>query len=137
MGIPRAMVPGSVDGFRRYFAEVRPRLCVSAEAARTIAFVVRPNLANDISLDLRLAARVFGPMAAMLVPRDLRELARLPARGARELPARAMNNITWRVVPHLGQVPVLDALLDRWAVRLVGETPVKLALHHQRSAREV
>jgi uncharacterized protein (DUF2236 family) len=135
IGIPRAIVPRSVTAYRRYFAEVRPCLCISAEAAATIDFIVRPKLPRKAPIDLRLAGALFGPMAAMLVPRDLRRLAGLPDRSVRELPARALNNLAWRLAPRLGQVPVVNEVLDRWAIRLVGETPVKLALQQLRRPR--
>ena len=83
-------------------------------------------------LDLRLASSVFGPAAAALVPRDLRRLAGLPERPRRELPVRALNSLAWRVAPLLEHVPVLNDVLDAWAMKLVGETPVKLALHRRR-----
>ncbi|MBX3221788.1 MAG: DUF2236 domain-containing protein [Labilithrix sp.] len=135
IGLPREIVPDSVAAYRKYFAGVRSRLCVSAEAARTIDFIVRPRLAGRTPWDLRVAASVFGPAAATLVPRDLRRLAGLPDRPRRELPLRAVNNVAWRVAPLLGRVPVLDGALDAWAVKLVGETPVKLALHQMRARR--
>ena len=132
IGIPRAMVPDSVASYRRYFAEMRPHLCLSAEAATTIDFIVRPRLTVRTPLDLRLAATIFGPAAATLVPRDLRRLAGMPERARRELPVRAVNSLAWRVAPLLGHVPVLNDVLDGWAIKLVGETPVKLALHQVR-----
>lgn len=135
IGIPRAMVPDSVAAYRRYFAEIRPHLCVSVEAAAAIDFIVRPRLAARTPLDLRLAAKIFGPAATALVPRNLRRLAGLPDRLPRELPVRIVNSVAWRVAPLLGHVPVLDDVLDGWAVKLVGETPVKLALHQVRRMR--
>jgi uncharacterized protein (DUF2236 family) len=132
IGIPRAMVPDSTAAYRKYFASVRPQLCVSAEAAATIDFIVRPSLAGSTPLDLRLAGRLFGPAAAALVPRDLRRIAGLPDRSVRELPRHAINNLAWRIAPLLGRVPVLNLALDAWATKLVGETPVKLALHQLR-----
>ncbi len=135
IGIPRAMVPDSVAAYRKYFAEMRPRLCVSADAAATIDFVVRPRLTGRTPLELRFAATVFGPAAAALVPRDLRRLAGLPERPNREISVRAVNSVAWRVAPFLGHVPVLNDALDRWAMKLVGETPVKLALRQRRGKR--
>jgi uncharacterized protein (DUF2236 family) len=135
IGIPRAMVPDSVAAYRKYFAEVRPQLCLSTEAAATIDFIVRPKLDSRTPLALRLAARFFGPAAAALVPRDLRRLAGLPAPSARELPRRTVNMLAWRVAPHLGRVPVLNDALDGWAAELVGETTVNLALCQRRSQR--
>ncbi|MCW5838000.1 MAG: DUF2236 domain-containing protein, partial [Labilithrix sp.] len=135
IGVPRAMVPDSVEAYRAYFAGVRPRLCVSAEAAETIDFIVRPRLSARTPLDLRLAATLFGPAAAALVPRDLRRLAGLPDRPRREIPLRAVNGLAWRVAPLLGRVPVLSGALDAWAAKLVGETPVRLALHQARARR--
>jgi len=132
IGIPRAIVPDSVAAYRRYFAELRPSLCVSAEAATTIDFIVHPRLTVRTPLDLRLAATIFGPAAAALVPRDLRRLAGLPERPRRELPVRAVNSLAWRVAPLFEHVPVLNDLLDNWAMKLVGETPVKLALRRRR-----
>ena len=135
IGIPRAMVPDSVAAFRKYFAEMRPRLCVSDAAATTIDFVVRPKLTARTPLDLRLAAMLLGPAAASLVPRDLRRLAGLRDRPGRELSVRAVNSLAWRVAPLFGYVPVLNGILDSWAINLVGETPVKLALHQRRRGR--
>ncbi len=132
IGIPRAIVPDSVAAYRKYFSEMRPRLCVSAEAAATIDFLLRPRLTARTSFDLRLAATIFGPAAAALVPRDLRRLAGIPERSRRELPLRAMHSVAWRVAPILGEVPILNDALDRWAITLVGETPVKLALRQRR-----
>jgi uncharacterized protein (DUF2236 family) len=134
VGVPRTMVPDSVAAYRKYFAEMRPRLCVSAEAASTIDFIVRPKLSSRTPMDLRVAATVFGPAAATLVPRDLRRLAGLPERSGRDVPVRAIHSLAWRVAPLLGNVPVLNDALDRWATKLVGEIPVKLALHHDRRA---
>lgn len=133
IGLPRAMVPDSVASYRRYFAEVRPQLCVSDTATATIDFVARPSLSAATPLDLRLAAWTFGPAAVAIVPRDLRRLGGLPARSRRELPLRAINNVAWRVAPLLGHVPVLATVLDGWAIRMVGETTVKLALHQVRA----
>jgi uncharacterized protein (DUF2236 family) len=135
IGVPRAMVPDSVASYRKYFAEMLPRLCLSAEAAATIDFVVRPKFTRQIPLDLRLAAKVFGPAAAAIVPRELRRLGGLPDRSRSELPLRAVHNVAWRVAPLLGHVPVLNDVLDQWAIKLVGETPVKLALHQVRGRR--
>jgi uncharacterized protein (DUF2236 family) len=136
IGIPRAMVPHSTATYRKYFAEIRPHLCCSAEAAETIDFIVRAKLRGRTPLDLRLAALLFGPAAAALVPRDLRRIAGLPDRGPSELPRRAINNVAWRVAPMLGRVPVVRDVLDGWATKLVGETPVKLALHQMRDLRK-
>lgn len=134
IGIPRAMVPNSTASFRKYFADVKPQLCLSAEAAATIDFIVHPKLRGPAkaSLDLRLAARLFGPAAAALVPADLRRLAGLPERSAREIPRRTLNNVAWRVAPLFGHVPVVRDVLDGWAAKLVGDVPVKLALHQMR-----
>jgi uncharacterized protein (DUF2236 family) len=132
IGIPRPMVPDSVAAYRKYFTEMLPQLCVSAEAAATIDFVVRPKLSAQTPIDLRLAATIFGPAAAALVPRGLRRLAGLPHRSKRELPVRAINGVAWRIAPLLAHVPVLNDVLDQWAAKLVGETPVKLALHQSR-----
>jgi uncharacterized protein (DUF2236 family) len=135
LGVPRAMVPNSVASYRKYFAEIRPSLCVSAEAAATIDFVLRPPLGRTTPVDLRVAALMFSSAAAALVPRDLRRLAGLPDRSSRELPRRAFNNVAWRVAPLLGEVPVLSKFLDQWAAKMVGEVPVKLALHQLRQMR--
>lgn len=132
IGIPRAIVPDSTAAYRKYFAEMRPRLCVSEEAVATIDFVARPKLTSETPLDLRIAAALFGPAAAALVPRDLRRLMGLPYHRVRELPRKAINNVAWRVAPMLGRAPLVRDALDAWAVRLVGETPVKLAFRQVR-----
>jgi uncharacterized protein (DUF2236 family) len=129
IGVPPEMVPRSVAEFRRYFADVRPRLCVSPAALETVDFVVRPQLPSSTPLDIQVAGRVFGAMAAKLVPRDLRRLAGLPERDGRELPARALNNLVWRLSPVVGRVPVLREVRELMATRIVGEAPVRLAWH--------
>lgn len=140
IGIPRSMVPSSVAEYRAYFQSMRPHLCVSNEAAATIDFIVRPRMAPGShqkapSLDLRLAARLFGPAAAALVPAELRRLTGLPNRGPSDIPRYALNMAAWRLAPRLGRVPVLNNILDGWAAKLVGDVPVKLALHQMRAKK--
>jgi len=51
------------------------------------------------------------------------------------LSVRAINSLAWRVAPLLADVPVLNDVLDGFATKLVGETPVRLALHQRRRSR--
>lgn len=131
IGIPPEMIPRSTAEYRRYFAGVKPRLCLSAEAAETIDFVVRPKLSSDVPADLRMVGRVFGSMAAALVPNDLRRLAGLPNRSPRDFPARLVSNVVWRSTPLAARVPFVREAHERLASRIVGETPVKLASRAQ------
>jgi len=135
IGIPRAMVPDSVAAYRRYFADVRPQLCLSADAASTIDFIVRPKLDRTTPLDVRLVARLLGPAAVAIVPRDLRRLAGLPEPSAREVPRRALHTLAFRIAPFLGHVPLLNDFLDGWAAKLVGDETVRLALQQPRGRR--
>ncbi|AKU98277.1 hypothetical protein AKJ09_04941 [Labilithrix luteola] len=132
IGIPSDMIPRSTAEYRRYFARVRPQLCLSAEAAETIDFVVRPKLSSDVPADLRVVGRVFGSMAAALVPRELRRLAGLPNRSPRELPSWMISNLVWRSAPLAARIPLLREAHERMASRIVGETPVRLASNAQR-----
>ncbi len=132
IGVPSAMIPRSVAAFRRYFASVRPQLCLSKEAAETIDFVLRPKLSRDVPIDVRVTGRVFGAMAATIVPRDLRRLAGMPDGGVREVPSRVVNTLLWRSSPIVDYVPPLQKLRERMAERIVGETPVRLAWHPER-----
>jgi uncharacterized protein (DUF2236 family) len=110
IGIPRAIVPASVEQFRAFFAARLPELCVSDDAAAAIAFVRRPSLPGPWWQDLALAPamRTLGRAATALVPRSLRPLARLPRRGPRDLPAAAavilasQALMATRLVPPLG-----------------------------------
>lgn len=131
IGIPPEMIPRSTAAYRRYFADVRPQLCLSVEAAETIDFVIRPKLSSDVPADLRLAGRMFGSMAAALVPNDLRRLAGLPNRSSRDVPARVASNVVWRSTPVAARVPFVRGIHERLASRIVGETPVKLASRAQ------
>jgi len=136
IGIPRSMVPDSTAAYREYFKSMRPQLCMSDEAAATIDFIVRPQMMASKqrpSLDLRLAGRIFGPAAAALVPQELRRLTGLPNRSPTDVPRHVVNMAAWRLAPHLGRVPMLRDVLDGWAEKLVGEVPVKLALHQIRA----
>jgi uncharacterized protein (DUF2236 family) len=74
IGTPSAMVPSSVPEMRDYFAEVRPRLCVSDASREAIDFVLNPPLTREY-IAVQAPLRVYASAALALVPRDLRKLA--------------------------------------------------------------
>jgi uncharacterized protein (DUF2236 family) len=74
LGVDPERVPASVAQMRAYFAEMRPRLCVSLAAREVIDFVVSPPLSREL-LPYQAPLRVTASAALGLVPRDLRRLA--------------------------------------------------------------
>lgn len=72
--VPRERVPTSVEETRAYFAEVRPRLCMSESAREAIDFVLHPPMTREL-LPLQLPLRVTASAALATVPRHLRALA--------------------------------------------------------------
>lgn len=123
LGVPRARVPASVDAYRDYFAEVRPQLCTSPDAAAAIAFVRRPSLpdlAPAQRIVLQPAFRSMGDAAAALVPTSLRPLAGLPARGPRDLPSAVAVTAASNAVAVASQIPLLGRVVQEPIARTLG-----------------
>jgi uncharacterized protein (DUF2236 family) len=75
VGTPAEMVPSSVEEARVYFAEVRPRLCVTDGAVEAIAFVTGRRLPKTFQQAAVLpGTRLLGTAAIATIPRDLRRL---------------------------------------------------------------
>lgn len=123
LGTPRGRVPDSVDAYRDYFASVRDQLCTSPEAEAAISFVRRPTLPHlhpAERLVLQPAFRAMGDAATSLVPRSLRELAGLPARGPHELPSRVAVSTASNAVAVGLRIPVLRGAVERPLTRTLG-----------------
>lgn len=74
LGVDPATVPAGVEAMRAYWAEMRPKLCVSFAAKEAIDFVASPPITRDL-LPFAPALKVVSTAAVGLVPRDLRRLA--------------------------------------------------------------
>lgn len=74
LGAPRSRIPSSLAQYRRYFADVRPELCVSEHSRKAINFVLNPPVVRE-TLHLQLPMRMFASAAVALIPEHLRRLA--------------------------------------------------------------
>jgi uncharacterized protein (DUF2236 family) len=130
MNIPAGIVPDSLATYRAYFARMLPTLCSSVQAAATIAFVRRPKLPASVwTAPLNPALRTLGCAATALVPRALRQLAGLPERDPRALPAAAAVVLAARAMIISRHLPWLGGQLEaqvRGALG-VGSLPSALA----------
>ncbi len=125
MDIPAAIVPDSLLAYRAYFAEMLPRLCSSAEAAATIAFVRRPKLPARLRLaPLAPAFRTLGHAATALVPRSLRPLAGIPDWDPRALPAAAAVVFASRAMIASRHVPWLGSQIELQVGGALGVRPL-------------
>jgi uncharacterized protein (DUF2236 family) len=72
-GLEPGEVPGSRQEVREYFAQMRPKLCVSEAARDTIDWVLAPPVPAVLK-PFEPAVRLLGHAAAATLPRHLREL---------------------------------------------------------------
>jgi uncharacterized protein (DUF2236 family) len=130
LDMPADIVPDSVAAYRRYFAELLPRLCSSHDAAATIAFVARgdtppvPGAPSQAAIDL--AFRTIRQAAVALMPRSLRPIAGLPEPSNRHLPAAAAVVIGARAVMATRRIPVLGDLVEGQFQQVLGTGSVGL-----------
>jgi len=128
MEIPTAMIPDSLAAYRAYFAEVRPSLRSSEDAAATIAFVRRPRLLGSRLAALEPAFCVLGLAATALVPSSLRSIAGLPGRVPLALPAAAGVMLTARAMIASRQVPWLGDQIETQVRGVLGVGPLPAEL---------
>jgi uncharacterized protein (DUF2236 family) len=122
IGIPRSLVPASVDEYRAYFAARLPELRTSPEAAATIAFVARPSLPapswQRVAMDPM--GRTLGRAATALVPRSLRPLAGLPPRGPGDLVSAAAVVVASQALMATHVMPPLGRAVESRVRRALG-----------------
>jgi uncharacterized protein (DUF2236 family) len=135
IGIPREMVPDSVDAYRAYFASVLPRLCCGADAAATIAFVRRPRLPGSWPHRAAMfpSAYTLGRAAVALVPRTLRPMAGLPDRGPADVSAALAVVLASRALLMALQVRPMASWVEHELQHFLGIGPLPAAARsHQR-----
>jgi uncharacterized protein (DUF2236 family) len=79
LGVPEAIVPGSIAQMRAYFARVRGELCLSEAAREALDFVLSPPVKMK-NLAFQLPMRMNARAALTIMPRYLRKLAGLEVR---------------------------------------------------------
>lgn len=104
LGTARERIPASVADYRDYFADVRPRLCLSEHSRRAINFVINPPLTRQ-TLHLQGPMRMFAAAAVALVPGHLRAMA-----GLRR--PRLQDAVALAVVRPLGSVLMLPVVRE-------------------------
>ncbi|MFY9469137.1 MAG: oxygenase MpaB family protein [Solirubrobacterales bacterium] len=126
IGVPREMVPDSVDAFREYFAKMLPTLCSSKAAAETIRFVARPNmrLVPVSEWPFAVPLKFAGHAAVTLMPRTLRQIAGLPKPGLREWALHRWVVINAKTMDRALHVPPFAAGFDEITRRKIGTGPI-------------
>ncbi|MFY9487721.1 MAG: oxygenase MpaB family protein [Solirubrobacterales bacterium] len=126
IGVPRELVPDSVDAYREYFAKMLPTLCTSKSAAETIRFVARPNMRIvpvsewPFAINLKIA----GHAAVTVMPRSLRQIAGLPKPGPREWAFSRWIALNAKTMDRALHMPPLAAGFDQIASRKMGTGPI-------------
>jgi uncharacterized protein (DUF2236 family) len=106
LDIPARSVPATRGEYRDYFAEMRPRLCVSEASRRAIDLCVSPPMTREL-LPLQPALRVLATAAIAITPTYMREMAGLERARWRYLGAGVVTQAAARVLqwPGFRQAP--------------------------------
>jgi uncharacterized protein (DUF2236 family) len=97
LDIPGEMVPATRAEYREYFAEMRPRICVTEASRRAIDLCVSPPLTREL-LPLQAPLRVLANAAIAITPRYMRRTAGLERARWRYASAGAVTRAAGKVL---------------------------------------
>lgn len=106
LDIPARMVPASRAEYRDYFAEMRPKLCVTEASRRAVDLCVSPPLIREL-LALQAPLRVLANAALAITPTYMRRMAGLERSRLRFVSAGAVTQAAGKmlVLPGFREIP--------------------------------
>lgn len=129
IGVPRETMPDSSDGYREYFNEMLPSLCLSRAAAETIRFVSKPPIRRVSATEWPFAINLkfAGHAAVTLVPRSIRRIAGLRNPGPRDWALAKLVSVNAKALDHALHHEQVAATFDGIASRAIGTEPLPAA----------